>query len=98
LVKGQGKFIVVLVDLSTHKLVGLVLSRTQSEIKKVMRQWRKKVLTQIEEVSMDMTGNYKFLVKKICPNAEVTVERFHVTKIVYEELNQARIDKKQLHH
>jgi transposase len=31
--------IVVLVYLDTHKLVGLVSSRTQSEIEKVMRQW-----------------------------------------------------------
>ena len=45
--KGQGKFIVVLVDLSTHKLVGLVSSRTQSEIERVMLQWGKKVLSQI---------------------------------------------------
>jgi hypothetical protein len=27
---------------------------------------------------------YKSLVKKLCPNAEVTVDRFHVTKIVHE--------------
>ena len=47
LVKGQGKFIVVLVDLSTHKLVGLVSSPTVSEIEKVMRQWGEKVLSQI---------------------------------------------------
>src|ERR671933_1551556 len=96
LVKGPGKFLVVLVDLSTHKLVGLVSSRTQSEIEKVMLEWGEKVLSQIEEVSMDMTGNYKSLVKKFCPNAEVTVDRFHVTKIVHEELNQARISQKQM--
>jgi transposase len=85
LVKRQGKILVVLVNLSTHKLVGLVSSRTQSEIEKVMRQWGEKVLSQIEEVSMDMSGNYKSLIKKLCPNAEVTVDRFHVTKIVQEE-------------
>jgi len=39
--------------------------------------------------------NYKSLVKKICPNAEVTVDRFHVTKIVHEELNQAIIDQNE---
>ena len=44
---------------------------------------------------MDMTGNYKSLVKKLCPNAEVTVDRFHVTKIVHEELNPARIEQKK---
>jgi transposase len=94
LVKGQGKFIVVLVDLETHKLIGLVSERKQSQIEKVMRSWGEKVLSQIEEVSMDMTGNYKSLVKKLCPNAEVTIDRFHVTKIIHEELNQARIEQK----
>ncbi len=95
LVKGQGKFIVVLVDLKSHKLIGLVPARKQSEIEKVMLSWGEKVLAQIEEVSMDMTGNYKSLVKKLCPNADVTVDRFHVTKMIHEELNQARISQKQ---
>jgi len=94
LVKGPGKFIVVLVDLETHKLVGLVSSRNQSHIEKVMQQWGEKILFQIEEVSMDMSGNYKSLVQKICP-AVVTVDRFHVKKIVHEELNSARIAQKK---
>jgi hypothetical protein len=33
-VKGQGKFIVVLVDLETHKLLGLAPERKQSEREK----------------------------------------------------------------
>ena len=94
-VKRPGKFIVVLVDLSTHKLVEWVWSRTQSEIEKVMRKGGEKVLSQIEEVSMDMTGNYKSLVRKLCLNAEVTVDSFPVIKIVQSELNQAIIDQKK---
>jgi transposase len=95
LVKGQGKFIVVLVDLSTHKLIGLVADRKQGTIEKKMLEWGEEVLNQIEEVSIDMTGNYKSLVKKLCPNADVTVDRFHVTKMIHEELNQARIEQKK---
>ena len=72
LVKGQKNFRVVLVDLESHKLIGLVLGRTQAEIEKVMKSWGAKVLEQIEEVSIDMSGNYKSLILKICPNAEVT--------------------------
>ncbi len=60
-----------------------------------MKKWGEEVLERIEEVSIDMTGNYKSLVAKICPNAVVTVDRFHVTKIVHEELNQARIVEKK---
>lgn len=95
LVKGQGKFIVVLVDLETHKLISLVSERKQSKIKEVMKEWGEEILSQIEEVSMDMTGNYKSLVQKLCPNAVVTVDRFHITKMVNEELNKARIDQKK---
>jgi transposase len=95
LVKGQGKFIVVLVDIDSGKLIGLVKERKQIEIENVMKKWGREVLEQIEEVSMDMTGNYKNLVHKICPNALVTVDRFHITKIIHEELNQARIAEKK---
>lgn len=33
---------------------------------------------------------------KICPNASITVDRFHVTQMLHEELNQARIDQKKV--
>ena len=95
LVKGQGKFIVVLVDLETHKLLGLISEIKQSSIEKFLLRWGKEVLNKIEEVSMDMSGSYKSLVKKILPNAVVTVDRFHVTKMIHEELNKARIDQKK---
>jgi transposase len=46
---------------------------------------------------MDMSYNYNLLVNKLCPNASVTVDRFYVTKILHEELNQARIiDQKKV--
>lgn len=95
LVKGQGKFIVVLVDIDSGKLIGLVKERKQIEIEKIMKTWGEEVLAQIEEVSIDLTGNYKYLVERICPNACVTVDRFHVTKIIHEELNRARIAEKK---
>lgn len=47
----------------THKLICLVAERKQEAIKKQMLEWGEEVLNQIEEVSMDMTGNYKSLVK-----------------------------------
>jgi hypothetical protein len=74
-VKGQGKFIVVLVDLVTYKLVGLVPSRTQSEINKVMEKWGEKVLNQIEEVSIDMSGNYKSLINFTLNRNNALIER-----------------------
>lgn len=44
---------------------------------------------------MDLTGNYKSLVDKVCSKAVVTVDRFHVTKVIHQQLNQARVDEKK---
>ena len=78
-----------------QKLIGLVGDRKQAAIEKKMLEWGEEVLNQIEEVSTVMTGNYKSLVKKLCPNANVTVDRFQVTKMIHQQLNQAIIDKKK---
>ena len=95
LVKGMGKFVVVLVDLDTRKPIAFVKSRTQAEIQEVLTAWGETVLNQIEEVSIDMSGNYKGITQKLLPNADITVDRFHVTKIVHTELNAARVTARQ---
>jgi transposase len=35
-------------------------------------------------------------VEKICPNAVATVDRFHITKVIHQELNSARINQKKV--
>ena len=90
--KGQGDYIVVLVDLDRKIPIGFVRSRKQEEIRKELEGWGKEVLEQIIEVSMDLSGNYKGLINKLIPKAEVVADRFHVTKIVPEELKTARND------
>lgn len=88
--KGQKNFIVVLVDLDSHQLIGMVKSRQQEDIKQVLSGWGAEVLTQIVEVSIDRSGNYKGLINKILPNADITADRFHVMKLVNQELNLTR--------
>ncbi len=56
----------------------------------MLETWGTEVLNQIDEVSMDMSGNYKGLVSNLLPNADITVDRFHVMKLVNEELDLAR--------
>ncbi|HAZ46464.1 MAG TPA: ISL3 family transposase [Cyanobacteria bacterium UBA11369] len=95
LVKGKGKFIVVLVDLDSGKLIGMVKEKKSKAIKNILTSWGHPILQQIEEVSMDLCQQYKNLFKKLCPQAAITVDRFHVTKILHEELNQGRINQKK---
>lgn len=56
-----------------------------------MEKWGTQVRERIQEVSIDMSGNYKSLVTALLPNADITVDRFHIMQTVNSELNQARI-------
>ena len=53
------------------------------------------VLQQIEEVSIDLWKPYKSLVKELMPNADVTIDRFHVMKQVNDELDATRKQQKK---
>lgn len=93
--KGQGDYVVVLVDLDKNELVGLVESRKHKDIKEVLRSWGDEVLSQVREVSIDLSGNYRGLIRRVLPNADIVADRFHVMKLVNQELNRARIAEKK---
>jgi transposase len=90
LIKGQGNYCVVLIDLQTSKLITIVLGRTQAEIEPVLKSWGSEVLEKIEEVSIDLWKGYKTLVKKLMPNVQVVADRFHVMVQVNQELDTQR--------
>ena len=95
LIKGQGDYCAVLIDLSTSKLITIVFGRKQEDIEPVLNSWGSKVLEQIEEVSIDLWVGYKTLVKKLMPNAQVVADRFHVAAQVNQELDTQRQREKR---
>lgn len=70
--------------------IGFAPSRKQEDIRKVLEEWGEAVLSQIIEVSIDLSGNYKSLLNKLLPNADIVADRFQVMKIVNQELNTAQ--------
>lgn len=89
--KGQKDYVVVFVDLERRTLIDLAPSRKHSDIQTVLNQWGSEVLAQIEEVSIDLSGNYRGIIQKTMPKASIVADRFHVMKLVTTELNNARI-------
>jgi transposase len=88
--KGQGDYVVVLVDLAKKELIDLVKSRPYQDIKNVLKGWGAGVMSQIEEVSIDLSGNYRSLVKKMLPNAVIVADMFTVIKLVNSEIDRAQ--------
>lgn len=93
--KGQEDYLTVLVDLDRRVPIGFVHSRKHKDIKEVLKGWGVEVLSQIIEVSIDLSGNYRGLVQKLMPDANIIADRFHVMKLVGEELNTAIINAKK---
>ncbi|GCL36864.1 transposase IS204/IS1001/IS1096/IS1165 family protein [Sphaerospermopsis reniformis] len=75
LIKGQGKYCAVLIDLDKSELLAILPSRKQEDIRKVLMEWGSQVLEQIEEVSIDLWQGYKNLVTEMMPNAQVVSQR-----------------------
>jgi transposase len=95
LIKGQGKYCAVLIDIDRSKLLAIVEGRTKEEIKKVFVDWGSEVLEGIEEVSIDLWKGYKSLATEMIPNAQVVADRFHVMTQINQELDGERKKEKR---
>ncbi len=90
LVKGQGNYCAVLVDLDKHKLIGMLPSRKQDDLRQYLETWGKEILEHIEAVSIDLWKAYHSLIKELMPQAEIIADRFHIMKAVNVELDTKR--------
>ena len=103
LVKGHGNYCAVLVDLENHKLIGILPSRKQEDLRRYLESWGIEILKNIEVVSIDLWKSYKSLIQDLIPQAEIIAERaalpsgvrFHVQKAINTELDSKRKEIKR---
>jgi len=88
--KGQGNFVTVVSDISEGNLIEMIDSHRQDEIIEVLMTQPIEVREQVEEVSVDMWGGFPKVIKKVFPNAQIVIDRFHVMKVVNRDLNKLR--------
>jgi transposase len=89
-VKGQGNYYVVLVDIEQGALVGLVEERTSEAVTNHLKSWGEELLSQVTEVSIDLWKPYQKIATNLMPQAIVVADRFHVMKQVNQELDSQR--------
>lgn len=90
MIKGKGNYYAVLVNIDTGKIIGLVEKRTEEALTEYLKQSVEEVLSQIEEVSIDLWIGYKNVAEKLRPQAQIVGDRFQVMKQVNNELDEAR--------
>lgn len=93
--KGGKNYAAVLVDLDKRIPIALLEKRNKEVIAKYLLSLGSEILSQIEEVSIDLWVPYKSVVEELMPNAQVVADRFHVMKQVNEELDCRRKKEKR---
>jgi len=90
LVRGKKNYCAILVNIETRELLGILEKRSKEELIKYLKKWGEEVLLGIEEVSIDMWKPYKTVAEEVMPQAEIVVDRFHLMKLINEELDKVR--------
>jgi transposase len=88
--KGHQDFVTVVGDIEQGNLLEVIDSHRSEEIIKVLQQQSFEIRNQIEEVSIDMWGGFPKVIAQVFPNALIVYDRFHVMKLVNNELNKLR--------
>ncbi len=65
-------------------------SHHQEDIIETFKQQPLELRERVEEVRVDMWGGFPKVVQAVFPNAHLIFDRFHVMKLVNEELNKVR--------
>ena len=95
--KGKQDFVLILTNLDTAEVVDVLEKRTQDKLRARLEQLTQQERSQIEEVAVDMWEPYSNVCEELLPNANITVDRFHVAKAVNEELKKLKNQEKKRH-
>ena len=95
--KGKQNFALILTNLDTGCVVDVLEKRTKEKLRARLEQLTEQERSQIAEVAIDMWEPYSNVCEELLPNAIITVDRFHVTKVVNEELKRLKNREKKRH-
>jgi transposase len=80
----------VFYDLSKREVVGMVEGRKAADCSKFLKGWDKERRGKVEAVCMDMWDGYHKSVSKLCPDAAIVFDKFHISKYFHNALDKVR--------
>ena len=98
----KGEFAFVAQNYETNELITILDNRRQTTIRNYFLKYPLKVRQEVQFITMDMSGTYMPLAKKLFPNAKIVLDRFHIIQHLGRAFLKTRIaimnqfDKKSL--
>ena len=98
----KGELAFVAQNYETNKLITILDNRRQTTIRNYFLKYPLKVRQQVQFITMDMSGAYIPLARKLFPNAKIVLDQFHIIQHLGRAFLKTRIaimnqfDKKAL--
>lgn len=80
-----------MVDGKTGKTIDIVEDRRLTNLMKYFSYYSHKVRSKVKSIVIDMYSPYISLIKKMFPNANIIIDKFHSVNLISNSLNKTRI-------
>lgn len=88
-IKKRHKYMTIFTDISTGQIIHAVEGRSEECVRPFLKQLAKKA-KRLKGIGMDMSAAYASSIKKNLPNVAIIFDRFHVTKLLNDMVDQVR--------
>ena len=98
----KGELAFVAQDYETNKLITILDNRRQTTIRNYFLKYPLKARQKVQFITIDMSGTYMPLARRLFPNAKIVLDRFHIIQYLGRAFLKTRIaimnqfDKKSL--
>lgn len=84
------KMYTIMTNAQTGKIALLAQTMKPEELRQAAEIYLSEKLNEVKSVSCDMSPSYKIFCKKIFPNTQMVIDKFHVVKHLMDALQQVR--------
>ena len=89
--RNKGKLAFIAQDAETKKIIALLENNRQTTIKNHFFKYSRKTREKVKMVTVDMSGAYIPLIRKLFPNAQIVLDRFHIVQHLARAMMTTRI-------
>ncbi|VGR02659.1 transposase, ISSmu2 [Streptococcus pyogenes] len=87
----KGELAFIAQDFESKKIISILDNRRQTTIRNHFFRYSKEARNSVKIVTVDMSGSYISLIKKLFPQANIVLDRFHIVQHMSRALSQTRI-------
>lgn len=87
----KGKMSFIAQDFDTNEVLAILDGRTKAVVRNHFLRYHRTVRERVQFITMDMYSPYYHLAKKLFPNAQIVLDRFHIIQHLSRAMNRVRI-------